>query len=95
MGKFKFLYQDDTEDLEATNKFEMAVTQNKLLGPVKYAAKDGQDPDVLQIYGKVKEEGEGISNPDIDIPGVLDIFTVVWSNPFGNNLAELISWDSF
>ena len=86
MGKFKFLYQDDTEDLEATNKFELAVTQNKLLGPVKYVAKDGQDPEVLKIYGKEKEDGEGISNPDIDIPGVLDIFTVVWSNPFGNIL---------
>lgn len=83
MGKFKFLYQDDTEDLEATNKFELAVTQNKLLGPVKYIAKDGQDPEVLQIYGKEKEDSEGFSTPDIDIPGVLDLFTVVWSNPFG------------
>ena len=31
-GKFKFLYQDDTEDLEATDKFNLAVVQNKLLG---------------------------------------------------------------
>ena len=83
MGKFKFLYQDDTEDLEATNKFELAVTQNKLLGPVKYVDREGRDPEVLQIYGKERKEGEGICNPDINIPGVLDILTVVWSNPFG------------
>ena len=31
-GKFKFLYQDDTEDIEATDKFNLAVVQNKLLG---------------------------------------------------------------
>ena len=33
-GKFKFLYQDDTEDLEASDKFNLAVVQNKLLGDV-------------------------------------------------------------
>ena len=32
MGKFKFLYQDDTEDLEAGDKFQLAIVQNKLLG---------------------------------------------------------------
>lgn len=32
MGKFKFLYQDETEDLEAGDKFQLAVVQNKLLG---------------------------------------------------------------
>ena len=32
MGKFKFLYQDETEDLEAGDKFKLAVIQNKLLG---------------------------------------------------------------
>ena len=83
MGKFKFLYQDDTEELESSDKFELAVVQNKLLGPVKYLDKDGKDPEVLKIYGQEKEEGTGISNPDIHIPGVLDLFTVVWSNPFG------------
>ena len=52
LGKFKFLYQvtviirmevlhafaaqDDTEDLETTDKFKLAVVQNKLLGPVVY-----------------------------------------------------------
>ena len=82
-GKFKFLYQDETEDLEAGEKFQLAVTQCKLLGPVKYHDKDGQDPDVLKIYGKEVKEGEGLSNPNIKIPGILDLFTVVWSNPFG------------
>ena len=82
-GKFKFLYQDETEDLEASDKFELAVVQNKLLGPVKYKDKDGKDPDVLMIYGKGREEGEGYSNPSINIPGVPDLYTVVWSNPFG------------
>jgi len=84
MGKFKFLYQDEAEDLEAGDKFQLAVVQNKLLGPVKYHDKDGKDPDVLHIYGKEREVGEGFSNPDIKIPGVLDLFTVVWSNPFGD-----------
>ena len=32
MGKFKFLYQDETEDLEAGDKFQLAIVQNKLLG---------------------------------------------------------------
>jgi len=53
MGKFKFLFQDETEDLEAGDKFQLAIVQNKLLGPVKYQDKDGKDPDVLHIYGKV------------------------------------------
>jgi len=83
MGKFKFLYQDDCEDLEAGDKFQLAVVQNKLLGPVKYCDKDGKDPAVLQIYGKEREPGEGFADPDIKIPGILDLFTVVWSNPFG------------
>ena len=86
MGKFKFLYQDDTEELESSDKFELAVVQNKLLGPVKYLDKDGKDPEVLKIYGQEREEGTGISNPDIHIPGVLDLFTVVWSNPFGETI---------
>ena len=34
-GKFKFLYQDDTEDIEASDKFNLAVVQNKLLGWVE------------------------------------------------------------
>ena len=34
-GKFKFLYQDDTEDIEATDKFNLSVVQNKLLGWVE------------------------------------------------------------
>lgn len=84
MGKFKFLFQDETEDLEAGDKFQLAIVQNKLLGPVKYQDKDGKDPDVLHIYGKERQPGEGFSNPDIKIPGVLDLFTVVWSNPFGD-----------
>jgi len=84
MGKFKFMYQDDAEDLEGGDKFQLSVVQNKLLGPVKYFDKSGKDPDVLQIYGKEREEGEGFSDPDIKIPGVLDLFTVVWTNPFGD-----------
>jgi len=84
MGKFKFLYQDETEDLETGDKFQLAIVQNKLLGPVKYCDKDGKDPDVLHIYGKEREPGEGFSSPDIKIPGVLDLFTVVWTNPFGD-----------
>ena len=32
MGKFKFLFQDETEDLEAGDKFQLAIVQNKLLG---------------------------------------------------------------
>jgi len=84
MGKFKFLYQDETEDLEVGDKFQLATVQNKLLGPVKYFDKDGKDPDVLHIYGKEREPGGGFSDPDIKIPGVLDLYTVVWSNPFGD-----------
>eukprot|EP00092_Neocalanus_flemingeri_P055608 GFUD01065771.1.p1 GENE.GFUD01065771.1~~GFUD01065771.1.p1 ORF type:complete len:532 (-),score=157.37 GFUD01065771.1:404-1999(-) len=84
MGKYKFLFQDETEDLEAGDKFQLAIVQNKLLGPVGYFDKDGKDPDVLHIYGKERVPGEGFSNPDIKIPGVLDLFTVVWSNPFGD-----------
>jgi len=87
-GKFKFLYQDDTEDIEATDKFNLAVVQNKLLGPVKYQDKEGKDPEVLKIYGQERNVGEGYSNPDITIPGVLDLFTVVWSNPFGDISVE-------
>lgn len=84
MGKFKFLYQDDAEDLEAGDKFQLSLVQNKLLGPIRYHDKDGKDPEVLNIYGKEREHGEGFSDPDIKIPGVLDLFTVVWSNPFGD-----------
>jgi len=84
MGKFKFLFQDEAEDLEEGDKFKLAIVQNKLLGPVKYVDKNGKDPEVLKIYGKDREEGEGFSKPDINIPGVLDYFTVVWSNPFGD-----------
>ena len=51
LGKFKFLYQvyiapqlnwcpiklqEDVDDLETTDKFKLAVAQNKLLGPVIY-----------------------------------------------------------
>ena len=36
MGKFKFLYQDETEDLEAGDKFQLAVVQNKLLGTLYF-----------------------------------------------------------
>ena len=88
-GKFKFLYQDDAEDIEATNKFELAVVQNKLLGPVKYVDKDGKDPDVLMIYGQERKEGEGYANPEVNIPGVLDLYTVVWSNPFGKLVVKI------
>lgn len=87
-GKFKFLYQDDTEDIEATDKFNLAVVQNKLLGPVKYVDKDGKDSEVLKIYGQERVEGEGLATPDVQIPGVLDLFTVVWSNPFGDLTVE-------
>jgi len=84
MGKFKFLYQDETEELETMDKFQLAVIQNQLLGPVKYVDKDGKSDDVLAIYGKDRPEGEGFSDPPIDIPGVLDLFVVVWTNPFGD-----------
>jgi len=87
-GKFKFLYQDDTEDIEASDKFTLSVVQNKLLGPVKYVDKDGKDQEVLKIYGQERKEGEGFANPDTKIPGVLDFFTVVWSNPFGDISVE-------
>ena len=53
-------------------------------GPVKYVDKDGKDSEVLKIYGQERAEGEGVASPDIQIPGVLDLFTVVWSNPFGD-----------
>ena len=33
-------------------------------------------------------EGEGVASPDVNIPGVLDLFTVVWSNPFGDITVE-------
>ena len=33
-------------------------------------------------------EGEGVATPDVHIPGVLDLFTVVWSNPFGDITVE-------
>lgn len=36
MGKFKFLYQDETEDLEAGDKFQLAIVQNKLLGKFRF-----------------------------------------------------------
>ena len=81
VGKFKFLYQDETEDLEAGDKFQLATVQNKLLGkfgcwwdktwslcagPVKYFDKDGKDPDVLHIYGKVRVNvDENISKDNI------------------------------
>ena len=55
---------------------------------MKYVDKSGKDPDVLKIYGQERKEGEGHSNPDIKIPGVLDLFTVVWSNPFGDISVE-------
>ena len=32
MGKFKFLFQDEAEDLEEGDKFKLAIVQNKLLG---------------------------------------------------------------
>ena len=28
-------------------------------------------------------EGDGWSNPPLDIPGILDYFVVAWTNPFG------------
>jgi len=85
MGKFKFLYQDDTEDLESGDKFQLAIVQNKLLGPVVYKDRSGKDPDVLKIYGKEREDpGRGFSDPDIKIPGALKTFSVVWTNPFGD-----------
>ena len=55
---------------------------------MKYVDKDGKDPDVLEIYGHERKEGEGFSSPEIKIPGVLDLFTVVWSNPFGDITVE-------
>lgn len=70
MGKFKLLYQDDCEDLETTDKFKLAVVQNKLLGPVVY--RGGEGP------------GRGFADPDIKVPGSLKTFTVVWTNPFGD-----------
>jgi len=53
LGKFKFLYQEDVDDLETTDKFKLAVAQNKLLGPVIYRDRDGKDPEVMKIYGQV------------------------------------------
>jgi len=83
LGKFKLLYQEDSEELENQDRFQLAVVQNKLLGPVQYYDKDGKSEEILEIYGKERDEGEGYSNPPIDIPGVLDYFVVVWTNPFG------------
>eukprot|EP00088_Acartia_fossae_P043174 TRINITY_DN4544_c0_g1_i1.p1 TRINITY_DN4544_c0_g1~~TRINITY_DN4544_c0_g1_i1.p1 ORF type:complete len:405 (+),score=83.60 TRINITY_DN4544_c0_g1_i1:29-1243(+) len=83
LGKFKFLYQEDSEELESNDRFQLAVVQNKLLGPVQYTDKDGKSEEVLEIYGKERPADEGYSNPPIDIPGVLDYFVVVWTNPFG------------
>jgi len=84
LGKFKFLYQD-VEDLETTDKFKLAVVQNKLLGPVIYRDRDGKDPEVMKIYGQARKDiGCGFAEPDIKIPGSMKTFTVVWSNPFGD-----------
>lgn len=90
MGKYKFLYQDDTEDIEAGDKFKLCIAQNQLLGPVQYRDKEGKDPDVLKIYGQERVIGEGYSDPDVKIPGVLDLFTVVWSNPFGDIFVDQV-----
>jgi len=85
LGKFKFLYQDDVDDLETTDKFKLAVVQNKLLGPVIYRDRDGKDPAVMKIYGQARKDiGCGFAEPDIKIPGSMKTFTVVWSNPFGD-----------
>jgi len=84
MGKFKFLYQDETEELETLDKFQLATVQMKLLGPINYKDKDGKSDEVLAIYGETRKEGEGFVDPPLDIPGVLDLFTVVWTNPFGD-----------
>jgi len=85
LGKFKFLYQEDVDDLETTDKFKLAVVQNKLLGPVMYRDRDGKDPEVMKIYGQARKDiGCGFAEPDIKIPGSMKTFTVVWSNPFGD-----------
>jgi len=84
LGKFKFLYQEDSEELETLDKFQLAVVQNKFLGPVQYTDKDGKSDEVLKIYDKERPAGEGHSSPPIDIPGILDYFVVVWTNPFGD-----------
>jgi len=84
LGKFKFLYQEDSEELETLDKFQLAVVQNKFLGPVQYTDKDGKSDEVLKIYDKERPAGEGYSSPPIDIPGILDYFVVVWTNPFGD-----------
>ena len=42
----------------------------------------------MKIYGQERAEGEGHASPDVQIPGVLDLFTVVWSNPFGDITVE-------
>jgi len=85
LGKFKFLYQEDVDDLETTDKFKLAVVQNKLLGPVIYRDRDGKDPEVMKIYGQARKDiGCGFAEPDIKIPGSMKTFTVVWSNPFGD-----------
>ena len=54
------------------------------MGPVQYTDKDGKSEEVLKIYDKERPPGEGYSNPPIDIPGVLDYFVVIWTNPFGD-----------
>ena len=47
-GKFKFLYQDDTEDIEATDKFNLAVVQNKLLGwKLSFSCEDNSEIKLL------------------------------------------------
>jgi hypothetical protein len=83
LGKFKFIFQDDCEELETLDRFQLAVVQNKLLGPVQYTDKDGKSEDVLKVYDQERPAGEGFSNPPLDIPGVLDYFVVAWTNPFG------------
>ena len=85
MGKFKLLYQDDAEDLEAGDKFNLAVTHSKLLGPITYKDRDGKKSEILRMFGQERQEvGRGFTNPDIRVPGALKQFTVVWSNPFGD-----------
>lgn len=77
LGKFKFMFQEECDELETLDRFQLAVVQNKLLGPVQYTDK-GDKSDEEDCA-----EGEGLSNPPLDIPGVLDYFVVAWTNPFG------------
>jgi len=88
LGKFKFLYQDDCEELEILDRFQLAVIQNKLLGPVQYTDKEGKSKEPVNTIttndqAENTEEIEGFSDPPLDIPGVLDYFVVAWTNPFG------------